>query len=87
MDLSSCVRMVVAGRVDAFTALTPLAAKILTEQDVRGLVRSDSPVAQVTLSLIAPRNRPGSVALIERFNTTLRQMKADGSYKKVLEGS
>lgn len=86
-DLASCIRMVVAGRVEAFTGLAELVDHLQREVNLKvPLVRSALPVEAVELSLIAPRQSPGSAALIARFNEGLRLLRADASYKQILSG-
>ncbi len=86
-DLAGCMRMVAAGRVDGFTALEALMSKVSEDVALSGrFERAAEPVQVVELALIAPRNNPGSAALLARFNQGLKLLKADGSYKRLLEG-
>jgi len=84
-DYSSCMRMLAAGRVDAFTAQDELGLTVLHQTEADTFVqRSPQPVVSVDLMLIAPRNDPRSQALIDLFNAGLRRSKLDGTYQKLL---
>jgi len=84
-DMSTCLRMLAAGRIDAFNSNEFLVRDL--EQQAGGVAyaeRSGKPLGTTELMLIAPRSAPGSADLIRRFNAGLQQIKADGSYRSVV---
>jgi len=83
-DMPSCVRMLLAGRVDAFTAFDKLIQHVLLQTGgAERVEHSVKAVSATDLMLIAPRNNPDSIILIQRFNAALQALKADGSYKRL----
>jgi polar amino acid transport system substrate-binding protein len=85
-DVATCARMLAHKRVDAFSAPEALAHEVLRDTGTeRQIQRSAKPIASMVLMLIAPKDNPDSVLLIQRFNTALRQFKADGGYKRLLQ--
>ncbi|WP_269533505.1 ABC transporter substrate-binding protein [Chitinimonas sp. BJYL2] len=84
-DIHSCIRMVSAGRADGIVLMDLLARTLFAINGMEHrFERSAIPVGATELALIAPRDAPGSAALLTRFNEALMAMKADGSYQRLL---
>lgn len=84
-SLQSCVHMLALKRVDAFSALDVQGRAAVREAGLQSqITTAEKPVATLEFALIAPRAQPDAAAFIERFNAGLRQIRADGSYKRLL---
>lgn len=87
-DVLSCAQMVASGRADAFSAHQALGDAILLKlaAQLHGKVqRSAAPLYHLEWYLIAPKNAPHSVELVERFNEGLQRLRADGDYQHLLK--
>jgi polar amino acid transport system substrate-binding protein len=84
-SLDSCARMLALKRVDAFSALDVQGRAAVREAGLDNqITAAPRPVATLDFALISPRNQPEAAAFIGRFNAALRQLRADGSYKRLL---
>lgn len=80
-DMEACLRMLRAGRVDAIPeseyTFWPTADKLFAG-DVGGFEVLDFVIQESTLHLIVSRKNPQAERLLEIFNATLREMRANG---------
>ncbi len=87
-DISSCVKIVNAGRADYFvtdeaqgnaalkTGGVPAGAVVMAES---------APLADNSLYLIVGKSQPGSKELLERFNKGLAAIRKNGIYDKIFK--
>jgi polar amino acid transport system substrate-binding protein len=80
-DMEACLRMLRAGRVDAIPeseyTFWPTVDKLFAG-DVGGFEVLDFVIQESTLHLIVSRKNPQADRLLEIFNATLREMRANG---------
>lgn len=82
----SCIRMLASKRVDATTGSEgEIGASLLATGLGAQISRSEKPIVVLDFYLIAPRSDPQSAALINRFNSQLRKLKADGRYRRLVD--
>jgi polar amino acid transport system substrate-binding protein len=82
----SCIRMLVSKRVDATTGSEgEVGASLLATGLGTQISRGKKPIVELDFFLIAPKSNPQSAELINRFNSQLRKLRADGQYRRLAE--
>lgn len=82
--LAACFEMLRRGRVDAVLSIAEVTDHVLARLPPLTLLRGAQSLAETELHLIVPRSGRDSERLLEQFNQTLEQMKADGSFQRLL---
>ncbi len=87
-DISSCVKMVNAGRSDYFVTDEAQGTAALRSGGVPAgavVMAESAPLADNSLYLIASKNLPGSKGLLENFNKGLAAIRKNGSYDRIFK--
>lgn len=86
-DLTTCARLIDMGRDDFFIADSLLGARAIRLSGLPGARFSESEgvVGSNTLHLLVPRNRAGAQQLVDEFDSSLRQLKESGEYRRILD--
>ena len=81
-----CIRMLVSKRVDATTGSEgEIGASLVATGLGAQISRGDKPIVELEYFLIAPKSDPQSAAMVKRFNSQLRKLKADGRYRRLVD--
>lgn len=85
--LSECAQLLLLGRDDVFLADLQLGryAVASTAGASQRIHISQSVLSRQTLHLIVPRDHPGAVELVERFDQGLEALRASGEYERLID--
>ncbi|MBK6998482.1 MAG: transporter substrate-binding domain-containing protein [Rhodoferax sp.] len=87
-DISSCVKIVNAGRADYFVTDETQGIAALKSGGVPAgsmVMAESAPLADNSLYLIAGKSLPGSKGLLENFNKGLAAIRKNGSYDRIFK--
>jgi polar amino acid transport system substrate-binding protein len=87
-DISTCVKMVEAGRADYFVSGDSQGLAALKSGGVAAgsvVMAESAPLADNSLYLIAGKSRPGSQEMLALFNKGLEAIRKNGTYAKIVK--
>jgi polar amino acid transport system substrate-binding protein len=80
-----CLQMLAAGRVDTLSGSETAISSYIRNNRLDGkIVHGPAPLSQLDFYVIFSRKVDRSEKLVRRFNETLRKMKEDGTYSRLM---
>lgn len=80
-------KKLVAGRVDAVIAIREAGDSLIRSENLEDVIEAVKTPVTVNSTYLAFSKKKNMTAVIDEFNRTVKQMKKDGSFSKIVAGS